>query len=189
MVLAKSLIKGEKFVIGKRNEGLNQLRLELKFKNPYGSLVDIDLFAFFMDEKNVVNKEDIIFYNHPFIDKIITYKEEDEDGEYKKTFTIDLNKLPKDTLKIIFGCSIYKDENIKEAKKIPLTFKAFEQMTQMEMFQIHEEIEIGINETFLLGDIYAYKDLWKFNTVLYKHEKQLLTIVKNLYAVKIYSYK
>ncbi|QZY55438.1 TerD family protein [Crassaminicella profunda] len=184
--MAKSLVKGEKIVIGKLNEGLNQLRMGVKFVNPMEPLLDIDIFAFVMDEKNCVNKEQIIFYNNPVMDKSINYDEDYGDEENKKTFIIDLNKLPQDIKKIVFGCSVYKGENIDDAQTLNLIFTAFEQITKMEMFQIHEEIDVASCETFLFGEIYLYKDLWKFNTVLYEHEKNILSVLKNLYGVKFY---
>ncbi|QXM06804.1 TerD family protein [Crassaminicella indica] len=184
--MAKSLIKGEKVIIGKVNEGLGVFSMELEFINTFYPLLDIDFFAFMIDEKQRVNKQHIIFYNQPMQNKSIKYYEDYKGDENKKIFEIDLNKLPKNIQKIVFGCSVYKDENIDKLKSIPLTFKMLDKITGIEMFQINEDLDIGYYETFLLGDIYQYKDLWKFNTVKYEHEKHILGILKRLYGINFY---
>ncbi|TCO78717.1 TerD family protein [Marinisporobacter balticus] len=185
--MEKLLVKGEKIVIGKRNEGLNHLVLELTYLNPADLLFDIDIFVFMVEENHGVNKKNIIFYNQPrSICKSIVYREDDHGDENKKSVEVNLNQIPQPIKKIVFGCSIYKDANVTEAKNIELSFQGIDKMTNMRMFTIHDKINIDQDETVILGDIYQYKDLWKFNTLKYQHEENILRGIKKLYPIKIY---
>lgn len=185
--MERLVVKGEKIVIGKRNEGLNHLTVELTHSNPDSSLFDIDIFIFMVDEKNQVHKKNIIFYNNcSSICESIQYRENFQDIQNIKNTEINLNKMPQNIKKIVLGCSIYRDENVSKSKNTTLIFKVFDKMTNIKVFEIEEDINIWMDEAVILGDIYQYKDMWKFNTLKYKAEGNILNLIKKLYDINIY---
>ncbi|WP_168198364.1 TerD family protein [Crassaminicella thermophila] len=182
--MSKLLIKGEKVVIGNLNEGVGGLKIKAVYPNSSEYAFHIDFFIFMVDKNNKVYKDNIVFYNNPISTcKMIRYREDYTDIENIKTIEIDLNGLAENFEKIIFSCSIYK--NTADVENVNLLFQIFDQMTNQEMFQINETVDIKNNETVIIGEIYQYKDLWKFNTVKYQYPENLLNSIKKLFNITV----
>lgn len=95
--------------------------------------------------------------------------------------------MPDTTDKIVIISTLYRNlSQIDKDKDIEFTFSATNKITNTMVFKLSDKISISEKETLVLGEIYKYKDTWRFNTINNCSDKSLLDLLNNIYNAKIY---
>lgn len=185
--MEKPLVRGEKIVISKFEDPLQSFTLDFLYPHISEGIFDMDVFAFMLDDKNQVHKKNIIFYNNPMSTcGSVYFHGDDHRKQPKKTFTVDLKKIPVNIHKLAFGCSFYKEmSNKKGPIHTKLGLQAYDKITNIQVFGLEEEVDVVNSASMIFGDIYRYKNMWKFNAVKYPHEKHLLHWLREIYNIRI----
>jgi stress response protein SCP2 len=186
--LVKQLVKGEKVVINKINEYSNNMIFNILYENKRELSFDIDVFLFMLDNNNRINKNEIIFYNNPkSIGTKIKFNEHYEDTKKRMAYEADLNSVPENITRLIFGCSIYKfKSSINKQLKLNITLKVFNKTLQTELFNLDIENDIKDINSLILGEVYKHNELWKFSAVEYSSDKDILNSIRMIYNTKFY---
>lgn len=187
--MEKLLVKGEKFMLCRINDALQSFIFELTHAHDPNGHFDVDIFAFMLEENNRVHKDNIIFYNNPSsINGAIQYHELYEQPRNKKKFEMILSQVPSNMENLCFACSIYKkrEASIKESGSTSIEFRVFNKTMGNQLFAIKEKLRAPEGEVYILGDVYRYKDTWRFSAVRQEMKDELLEAVKKLYNVVIY---
>lgn len=166
--MQNNLIRGQKIVIGKLNRD-NPIKIQLKHLTYKGN-VDIDLFVFPI-KNQFLDKKDIIYFNNPFKTNSILLKNNYCKDRSIKELHMNLRDIEDDFDKIILGLSYYK-RNIS-TEEIQMEIEGTEKILKSNIFNIKENLIIS-NNSIILGEIYKYKDQWKFNTILYESESFIM---------------
>ncbi len=179
------LTRGQKIVISKEDDAvLTRLTLELIYHNRDVEAWDIDVFAYMLEENNVVRKKNIVFYNQPVDDHNSFLFTETYQDQLSKSLDINLKKVPDTIHKIAIGISLYKNnEAIKDKLRIQLN--CTQNQINSKVFQIEEQMDINEERSLIVGEFYRYKDSWKFGTILLKSNQSLLNSIRNFYNVNI----
>lgn len=189
VTLEKLLIKGEKISICKIKAPSQPLIFELIYPRPASLIYDVDIFAYMIEDNGRVNKKNIIFYNNPRVtDGGIIYNETYESTQIKKSLEMNLNKIDS-SIKIIglIGSIYCKSRNsLKESMYVNLQMQAVDKTMRSHMFSSIDKVDIAANETFIIGDIYKYKDMWKYNAVKQEIGEDLISVMQKVYNTKIY---
>ncbi|OGO82782.1 MAG: hypothetical protein A2Y18_06155 [Clostridiales bacterium GWD2_32_19] len=183
--MGKQLIKGEKIDISKINSSSNKFELVITYKNNNENSYDIDTFVCVCENNNRINKKEIIFYNNvENTDKSICFVDCFTDNtENKKTFQINLNSA--NISKLIIGYSIYKS-NLCKQSSADITLKLINRTLQTEVFTMSMQSDIINNNAGVVGEVYKYKDVWKFNAIEYNSPNDLMSTIKTLFNVILY---
>jgi len=175
--LSKSLVRGEKIEISKVSESLNSFIVIIKYKTNEKIDFDIDPYLFLVKEDDKTNKEDIVFYNNTSSScNGFEYNENYDEDLCKKEFLLDLNKCPKSIKKILFACTIYKNDNLIN-NTFNLEFLFINKILNIEIFNFSETININEIETIIIGEIYKRTDNWKFNMINRSDKEQITNIL------------
>ena len=188
-MLEKLLVKGEKLVLSRINDPSQQMLFEVTYPRNINVLFDFDIFAYLMDENGRAVKEDIIFYNNPSLEgEGITFKEIYETNQVQKSFEINLNKIPHSIQTICLACAVYCKNrgSLHEPMYTNLQLRAINKTLRSHMFNSQDHIDLVKDQVFILGDLYKYKDSWKYNAVKQELDEGLMTVMKKLYSLEIY---
>ena len=133
--------------------------------NTTNPLCDVDVSAFLLGEDGKVLGDDwFVFYGQPNSpDHSVTFS--NQCNPDRQMMTVDLSKLNPNVKKIVFVLTI------NEALTHQLNFsmlkdayvRVMEQNTELVSFQMTEYYSNVIS--MMIGDLYLYKDNWKFNAV------------------------
>ncbi len=187
VTLEKILIKGEKISICKIKDPSQKLIFEIIYPRPVSMIYDFDVFAYMIENNGTINKKNIIFYNNPRItDSGIMYNELYQSTQIKKSLEVDLSKIPSPIKTIRLAGSIYCRKKIKEPMDINLQMQAVNKTTRGHMFSSLDKVDIVANQTFVIGDIYKYKDMWKYNAVKQEIHENLIGTMTKVYNTRIY---
>ncbi|WP_053954806.1 TerD family protein [Inediibacterium massiliense] len=168
--MIQNLIKGQKAELGKIREPF-----DVFIKMDHEISTSIDLMIWMMDEKNQVNKNNIIFYNQPYsICKSIFYDEDE------RKFKMHMDQIDEKIKKMVCGVTIYED--VRENRELEFSLEI---QKNERSFHIHQSINTKECKNVIVGEIYLYKDLWKWNTIFYESEKEIVSCMKKIYDVHI----
>ncbi|OGO84805.1 MAG: hypothetical protein A2Y24_04815 [Clostridiales bacterium GWE2_32_10] len=187
--MGKHLVKGEKINISKISDYYNKFTIDITNKVNNEISFDIDIFLCMCEVNNRINKKKIIFYNNPE-NSGENIRFEDfftDDIENKKVFQIDLNSVEKDIYKLIIGYSVYKNKkNIDKHGTTNITIKFINSTMQAEIFTMDIHENIINNNSGVIGEIYRYKDFWKFNAIEHISKEGLIATIRDLFDVEFY---
>lgn len=189
VTLEKLLVKGQKIAICKINDPSQQIVFELVYPRSASMIYDVDVFAYMIENNGRVNKKNIIFYNNPRItDSDIIYNEIYESTQIKKSFEINFNKIHSSIEHICLVGSIYckNRKTLKEQMCITLQMQAVNKTLRGHLFSSIDKVDITTNQAFIIGDIYKYKDMWKYNAVKQEIDENLIGAMTKVYNTKIY---
>ena len=187
--MEKVIIKGEKVVISKLKDPSQQLVFELSYPRSHQFIYDLDIFGFMMDENGVISKNAIIFYNNPSLDQdAVNYNERYESEKISKSLEINLTKLPKDVHMISLALSVYckNRSNNKEPLYVNFELKAINKTQRNTMFISIDKLDFVNYQSFILGEIYKYRDTWKYNAIKQEMDEGLMDVTGKMYQMKIY---
>lgn len=187
--MEKLLVKGEKVVISRINDPSQQMEFELKYSRDVNVLYDIDFFVIMMDERKKTLKDNIVFYGNPFSEVgDIHFEEVYEVTQVKKTVKLTLSKIPSSIQSICFACPIYCKDKKKEEDPVfkSLRMDAKNRTIRSYMFSSLDKLNILKDQVLILGEIYKYKDTWKYNAVKQNMEEEMMTALKKLYGLEVY---
>jgi len=188
-MLEKLLVKGEKTIICRVNDPSQQMVFELIYPRQSGFLYDVDIFAYMIEDRGRVHRKNIIFYNNSgTADSGIVYDELYESMQIKKNLEINLNKLQSSIETICFACSIYCKNRLgrKEPMYVDLQMQAVNKTLRSHMFSSRDMIDIVENQTFIMGELYKYKDTWKYNAVKQEMDGGLMSVMRKMYHLAVY---
>ena len=182
--MAKSLVRGEKLVLGNISTSLHSLQLEFVYQTNYKNKVDIDFLLFMVDQCNQIPRERIVFYNHPTAPcGSVEYKEEYEAKNHKKSFMIHLEKVPVEIERLIITAIIYKEKSTYlPAPSLELDMAAYDKTFYTDIFSYREDIDLKMEEALIIGEIYKHKNTWKFSNVQHKGKGNILSLLKEFYS-------
>ncbi|MFZ5969046.1 MAG: TerD family protein [Bacillota bacterium] len=183
--MSRPLIKGEKIVICKLHEPKN-LVLQLSFSNP-PEFFDIDLFTVMIDLENRIIKENIVFYNHTISScHGVQYDEMTTEQGRQKQVEITLQNIPDDISRIVFIGNIFKEIGSTGAvESILLKFEALEHQLHRTVFQTIEDVDVQENNSIILGELYRYKDSWKYHAIQNICRESSFQQLKTLYGITV----
>lgn len=187
--MERLLVKGQKISICKINDPSQQLVFELVYPRSTNMTYDIDIFAYMIENNGRVNKKNIIFYNNPrIIDGGIIYNEIYESSQIKKSFEINLNKIQSsiETIRLVGSIYCKVRNKLKEPMYVNLQMQATNKTIRSDMFSSLDKVDIVDNQTFVIGDIYKYKDMWKYNAVKQEIHENLMSVMTKVYNTRIY---
>ncbi|OGO86658.1 MAG: hypothetical protein A2Y22_07025 [Clostridiales bacterium GWD2_32_59] len=187
--MGKQLIKGEKIDINKINGHSNKFVIDITCKSDNENTFDIDAFICVCETNNRISKKGIIFYNNPeSTEKSIWFEDGCADNiEKKKEFDIDLNSVPANISKLIIGYSIYKSKNnLDKQMLVNIKLRLINSIMQEEVFSMDIQSDIIVNNVGVIGEIYKYKEFWKFNAIEYNSTSDLISTIKILYNIEVY---
>lgn len=180
ITLENNLIRGQKIVIGKIERD-NPLKIDI-VHDILGGNMDLDFYVFPV-KNNVLEEENIIYFNRPFReDKNILLREDYYKDRSVKGLYLNLKFLEESYDKIILALSYYKEG--LDISELNLKVEATERILKSNVFSIEAKLNLE-NETFIIGEIYKYKDQWKFNTITYETGNFVIEAVRNLNNMKI----
>lgn len=120
-MVSLDMTKGEKIALTKDNPGLTEIFVGAGWnpnKNKSASKFDLDLFAFLLRNKKLVDGKDVIYFKNMkhssdsiFLNKDNLTGEGEGDDEVINT---NLAKIPTDVTEIIFGINIYQAVDKKQ---------------------------------------------------------------------------
>ncbi|WP_176461644.1 TerD family protein [Anaeromicrobium sediminis] len=178
--MQNNLIRGQKIVIGKIDRD-NPLKIEI-VHDILGGNMDLDFYVFPVKD-NILEEKNMVYFNKPSSeDKNIILREDYNKNKSVKSLFVNLKDLDKDYDKIILALSYYKE--VLDINELDLKVEAIERILKSNVFSIEEKLNLE-NETFVIGEIYKYKDQWKFNTVTYETKEFVVEAVRNLNNIKI----
>ncbi|WZL73521.1 TerD family protein [Clostridiaceae bacterium 35-E11] len=185
--MEKPLVRGEKIIISKFEDSLQSFILDFSCPHRQEDIFDVDVFAFMINGQNQVAKKNIIFYNQPMSTcGSLAYHGDQDHKKMKKTFTVDLKKVPANIEKIAFACSFYKEMSKEKHIIYPkICLQVYDKIMNEAVFELEEEVDLINSKSMIFGDIYRYKGNWKFNTVKYQHQEHLLYWMREIYTLYI----
>lgn len=164
------MIKGENIIIGEQSK-LNLILVDINWKisTNITKSFEIDAFAFLLNEKEKVrNDSDFIFYNDIEINKNKFIKhlwKNIKHNSNNEKFEINLKEVPQEIKKIVFGLSIYKakerKQNFNHINNLEINLLDNKNILSSYQIEYNEE---SIN-SMILGEIYKYKNYWKFKAI------------------------
>lgn len=187
--MEKLLVKGEKVVIARINDPAQQMVFSFIYPRETNLLYDIDIFAVPMDERGRAGKDYIVFYGNPALEGGgILYEENYEPLQVSKELNINLSKIPNAIQKICLACSVYCKNKDKQEEAISIDFKmdATNKTLRSHMFISKDSIDLINDEVLILGEIYKYKDTWKYNAVKQNLDEEIMISLKKLYGLEVY---
>ncbi|MBS3995697.1 MAG: TerD family protein [Alkaliphilus sp.] len=187
--MEKVMIKGEKIVISRMNDPSQQFVFELSYPRINKYLYDIDPFTFMMDEKGKILEDEIIFYNNPFNDNdAVNYKEVYKSEKVYKSFEININKMPKEVQAISLVMSVYCKNRNKDNKPLFVEFdlEVINKTQRSTLFSSVDNFDVMRYKTFVLGEIYKYRNSWKYNAVKQEMDDELMKVLRKMYQIKIF---
>ncbi len=181
------VVSGQKVILTKSLDSV-RFTFKMEVKNKFKGLFDMDLFAINIEKNAVVGKENIVYYNNvKDVQKSILYSETYGYELFEKKIDLDIKLLPDTTDKIVIISTLYRNlSQIDKDKEIEFTFSATNKITNTMVFKLKDKISTSEKETLVLGEIYRYKDTWRFNTINNCSDKSLLDVLNNIYNAKIY---
>ena len=183
------VVSGQKVILTKSLDSASRFTFKMEVKNKFKGLFDIDLFAINVDKNAMINKEDIVYYNNvKDRQKSIIYSETYDYELFEKKINLDVKLLSETTDKVIMISTLYKTlAEIDKDKYIEFTFSARDRTTSSIVVKLSDKISISEKkETLVLGEVYKYKDTWRFNTVNNYSDENLLGVLRNIYNTQIY---
>ncbi len=137
---------------------LNENLLTVRFERNSGA-VEIDTAAFLQTASPTVAEEDFIFYGNAIHNSGGVIHNADD------SISIDLSKIPKHIEKISFTATIY-DAAVRKQNFSKISGASLKIINRQGVNLYNFALESFTSETaIVLGEIYRYKDSWKFNAV------------------------
>ncbi|WP_165000410.1 TerD family protein [Anaerophilus nitritogenes] len=168
--MIQNLIKGQKVELCKISEPVD---IFIKMKCEIST--SIDLMLWMMNEKNQVDKNNIVFYNQPYSScKSISYNED------QKIIKISMDQIDEQIKKIVCVATIYDEIEENRELNFSLEIRKNEQTFLIDSGTTSQEYQ-----SIIIGEIYLYKNLWKWNTISYESEKEIVSCMKKVYDVHI----
>ncbi len=185
--MAKLLIKGEKVMLGKTSASFNSLELNFTYHFTPETKGLVDLFLFVLEADSNLNSQEIVFYNNPqSTGHGISYREKLRETTEEKSYQIELHKISDQVQKLVLGLAVNQQLLTEaEAEAVNYQWSFCEKISRQELFQIKEKVSPQADKSILIGEIYQYKEMWKFNTILHPSHLGLMGLVKSLYGVEI----
>lgn len=141
---------------------------------------DIDLYAFLFDNSNHIYQSKIVFYSNIEEYNSILYSE-DFINNYQKQISINFSTLPENMSKILIGSTIYKNSEEIITSTINYTLQINNLDSGTIMFNLHDKVYTSEKQSILLGEIYKYKNLWKFKTMNISSNDTLFQAINSIY--------
>ncbi|AUG57518.1 MAG TPA: hypothetical protein DCE02_00385 [Ruminiclostridium sp.] len=182
------VVSGQKVILTESLESASKFIFKMEIENRFKGTFDMDLFAVNIEKNAIANKENIVFYNNvKDIGKSILYSEVYDYEIFEKKIDLDIRLLPEATDKIVMAATLYRNlHHADKDKETGFTFSAVNKTTGLKIFTLKGSIPANGKETLVLGEVYRYKDTWRFNTVNNYSDENLLGVLNNIYNAKVY---
>lgn len=182
------VVSGQKVILTKSLDGVNRFTFKMQAENKFRGLFDMDLFAVNVEKNGMINRENIVYYNNvKDIKESILYSETYNYELFEKNIDLDIKLLPDNTDKVVVISTLYNNlSEYDNDKEIEFSFKAVDKTTGLVIFNLSDKILICEKETLVLGEVYKYKDTWRFNTINNYSDVSLLGLLDTIYNAKIY---
>ena len=143
------------------------------FSNLFGGKKDIDCDAsvFLLQGGRFVNKEDLVYFgNLEHKSKAVKHMGDNLTGEGEgddEQIFVDLDKIPSQYDKLVFVVNIYKAVDRKQHfGMIKNAFiRIIDNDTREELCRFNLSDDYSNMLSMIAGEVYRYKDEWKFNAV------------------------
>ncbi len=166
-----TLIKGQKVELTKTNPMLSNVRIGLGWESNKTHPVDLDVIALLVNSTGkIANKESIVYYNNLSSEGGgVQLLKDDRDGIGSgdgETVLINLKKLSPDIRKIIIAVNIHEAKENKQNFSDVLNSYArvVDDNNDKELYKYNLQDESHASTT-ILGEIYFYKNEWKFAAI------------------------
>lgn len=170
------LIQGQRVTIS-NNLKQGNLSFLLTQSDNHNTNSDLDLYLFPMDSTKILNKNIIIYYGNPKFNDSIFYSE-DFTNKYEKKASINFSNVSQRIEKIYVGCSIFKNPNGITTNNIDYTLTIIDLNAGTSMYRLSSNVLISENRSILFGEIYKYKDAWKFRTLNSVSNQTIFQLIK-----------
>lgn len=182
------VVSGQKVILTESIDSFSKFIFKLEVKNKFKGFFDMDLFAVIIEKNAMTDMGNIVYYNNiKDRQKSILYSETYHYELFEKKINLDIKLLPDTTDKLLMISTLYKSPaDMDEVKEMEFNFSATNKTTGSTVFELKGKVPVKEKETLVLGEVYKYKDTWRFNTVNNYSDINLLGVLKNIYNAKIY---
>lgn len=173
--ISKSLIKGQKIELAKKDSNLREILIGLGWDtSEYNSSTnfDLDAEAFLLKANGKVNDDnDFIFYgNLKHTSGSVEHFGDNLNGEGEcddEQIKVDLSKVPDYVDKIDFTVTIYEAEERKQTfGQVKNAFiRVVNAETSAEIIRYDLCEDFSVETAIVVGEIYCYKGDWKFHAI------------------------
>lgn len=179
------VIKGQKVTLSQKNRPVTKIIVEIGWKKDERQKdFEIDAATFLLDSRNKLREDsDLVFYYNPqhvsgaveYVGKFLL------DNIEVERIKIDLDKISADVSKIAFTCTIDNADKLQQnfAQVRGFLIRIIDETDSSVLISYDQERNFSIETTLVVGELYKYKDTWKFNTIISGFKGGLPAIYKN----------
>lgn len=164
MAKGVQLQHGERCIIKTAEAHVDDIVVILNWIVPSGMPFEVDACAFLLTEKKTVRDDrDFIFYNQSAsVDGAVVLNTAPKDSGNKSEFSIRLAKMPAEIVQIVLAVTIYqgveRQQDFSVVKNLCVKIVGFAD----EQIACYEQNDTDNDITVIIGNIYRFKDEWRF---------------------------